>query len=186
MAVKMRLENVRLAFARGLWQKSAPPGTDADEKFGATFLLPRNHPQLAKLNAAIAQEAVNEWGPAKGPLMLKAATAAQKVALRDGDLKDYDGFADHWALTTSSFVMPSVFGANPSDGPISQDSGLVYGGCWVNAIITIKAYDNVAKGIRCDLSGVQKVRDDEALGGGKAAGADEFDEIAVESDPALA
>lgn len=188
MSTRIRLENVRLAFAQGLWQKSKPPGSDANakEKFRASFLIPRNHPQLAQLQKIIADEATAKWG-AKAPAILKAAEAQQKVCLRDGDLKaQYAGFEGNFYVSASAEIMPSVFGPNPKDGPIAQQSGQVYSGCWVNVSLDIYPFDRVSKGVAAGLRGVQKVSDDEALGGGTAASDDEFDEIAVgASDPLM-
>ena len=83
--------------------------------------------------------------------------------------------------------MPTVFGPNPKDGPISQQSGQVYSGAWVNVSLDIYPFDRVSKGVAAGLRGVQKVSDDETLGGGGSAASDnEFDEIAVASDPLVA
>ena len=83
--------------------------------------------------------------------------------------------------------MPTVFGPNPKDGPISQQSGQVYSGAWVNVSLDIYPFDRVSKGVAAGLRGVQKVSDDESLGGGTAASDDEFDEIAVgAADPLVA
>ncbi len=189
MSTRIRLENVRLAFAQGLWQRSKPPGSDANakEKYRASLLIPRDHPQLHLLESIIQDEAKAKWGP-KAVAILKAAEAQQKVCLRDGDLKaQYAGFEGNMYISASAEIMPTVYGANPKDGPISQQSGKVYSGCWVNASLDIYAFDRVSKGIAAGLRGVQFVSDDEALGGGTAASDDEFDEIAVGgADPLLA
>jgi hypothetical protein len=188
MSTRIRLDNVRLAFAQGLWQRSKPPGSDANakDKYRASLLIPLDHPQLHVLQGIIQEEAKAKWGP-KAVAILKAADAQQKVCLRDGDLKSqYAGFEGNMYVSASAEIMPTVYGANPKDGPISQQSGKVYSGCWVNASLDIYAFDRVSKGIAAGLRGVQFVADDEVLGGGSAASDDEFEEIAVgEADPLM-
>jgi len=179
MSHRYLLKNVRLAFGQGLWQKSKPPksGPDAKEKYRCTFLLPKEHPQIPEIRKIIKAEADALFG-AKADLVLKAATAQDKLCFRDGDLKaDYEGFADHWAISANAFAKPTVFDEHKL--PVSQDSGVVYSGCMVNAIVNFKAYDNVSKGVTAELSGVQKFADNDAFAGGKPADADEFEEIAA-------
>jgi hypothetical protein len=180
MSTRILLKNVRLAFGQGLFVKSKPPkaGPDAKEKYRVTFLLPKDHPQIPEIKKILAAEASALWG-AKTASVQKAAEAQQKWALRDGNLKDeYEGFAGNWALSANSFAKPTVFDQNRL--PISQDSGIVYSGCYVNAIVVLKAFDNVSKGTTCELSGVQWFADGDAFSGGKPADADEFpDEIAA-------
>ena len=183
MSTRYLLKDWRLAFGQGLWTKSKPPkaGSDAKEKFRVTLLGVRNHPQLKEIQGIIRAEAQALFGP-KWEAILKGAEAQQKVCLRDGDLKsEYEGFADHWAISANSFTRPSVFDAQRN--PVTQDSGVVYSGCYVNAIIAIKAFDNVSKGVTAELSGVQFWRRGDAFAGGKVAEADEFpDEIAAPAE----
>jgi hypothetical protein len=45
--------------------------------------------------------AADQWG-AKAPAIVKAVKAdKQKCCLVDGDLKEYDGYADNWAVTAT-------------------------------------------------------------------------------------
>ena len=45
-----------------------------------------------------------------------------------------------------------------------MDRSQVYSGCWGHVALSIYAYNNQSKGIGLGLNGVQKVKDDEALG----------------------
>jgi len=184
MSTRFLLKDVRLAFGQGLWRKSKPPkaGPDAKEKFRVTLLLAKkDHPQPAEVRKIIRAEAQALFG-SKWEAILKGAEAQQKVCLRDGDLKsEYEGFADHWAISANSFTRPSVFDAQRN--PVTEDSGIVYSGCYVNAIVSFKAFDNVSKGVTAELSGVQFWRKGDAFSGGKVAEADEFpDEIAAPAE----
>jgi hypothetical protein len=182
MATRYVLLNWRLAFGQGLWVKSKPAKADpgVKEKFRISLLGEREHPQLPEINKIIRAEAQGKFG-AKWEATLKAAEAQQKVCLRDGDLKaEYEGFADHWAISANSFTRPTAFKGKE---PVTEDSGIIYSGCNVNAIVTFKAYDNVSKGVTCELNGVQWHSANDAFAGGKAADPDEFpDEIAAPAE----
>ena len=183
MSTRFLLKDVRLAFGQGLYTKSKPKGADAGvkEKFRVTLLLAKDHPQLAEIKAIIQAEGKALFN-AKWPAVYKTADATQKICLRDGDLKsEYEGFADHWAISANSFTRPSVFDAQRN--PVTEDSGVVYSGAYVNGIVNFKAYDNVSKGVTCELSGVQFWRKGDAFSGGRVADADEFpDEIAAPAE----
>lgn len=183
------LKAVRITFAKSLWVKSKPVGADASakEKYSATFLLRKDHPQFAALEAAAIAEAKKLFG-AKWESTLKAAKLQQKYFLRDGETKpDYDGFEGNWFAVASNQIKPSVYGYNPKDGVVDQENSGIYSGVWVNVALRIQAYDVVAKGVKATLRGVQLIptppgEDDSALGGGTSAGEDEFEEIGVSAD----
>jgi hypothetical protein len=195
MATRYRVQGGRLAFAQGLWTKSKPPKSDASakEKYRATILLPKDHPQIPEIIAIMKAEAKATFG-AKWEAVYKAAEMQQKLCLRDGDLKSqYAGFEGWYYISASSEIQPSVYGYNPNDGIIQRDSGKVFSGCWVNASLDFYAYDSVAKGVAAGLRGVQLCltppgMPDDALGGGTAASESDFEPIGVkaEADPLLA
>ena len=195
MANRFALKSVRLAFAQGLWIRSKPPRADvsAKEKYRASLIIPRNHPQLPELWSLIKVAAKETFG-AKWEAIYKAAEAQQKLCLRDGDLKsDYAGFEGNWYLSASSDIQPTVYGYDPKAGVIAKDSGKVRSGVWVNASIDIYGYTTGSNGVGAGLRGVQLCltppgASDESLGGATAAGEDDFEEIGVsaESDPLVA
>jgi len=70
---------------------------------------------------------------------------------------------------------------------VSEADGVIYGGCYVNAIISCFAYSKGNNGLAAGLKGVQFRAPGEAFsGGGTPAGSDDFDEISVEQDPLTA
>jgi hypothetical protein len=190
MSTRIRLKRVRLAFGQGIFVKSKPKGAspEAPPKYSCSLLLDRNDPQVAELQKIITAEFAQRFGP-KAPAVQKAAEAIAKVCLRDGDLKsDYEGFADHWALSCSAFTKPSTLDNNRNE--VTQESGILYSGCYVNAIVTIKAYDNVSKGASAEINGVQFAGKGDAFSGGRPAGQDEFEDEITDtgeagSDPLL-
>ncbi len=180
--MKLKLKNVRLAFP-SLFTASSPKG-GGKPAFSCSFILPPNHPQVAEIEAAMAAVAKEKWG-AKGDAVLKALKAADKVCLHNGDTKaDYDGYAGNLFVSTRSNVRPSVFDGQKN--PLSEADGVIYSGCYVNGNIELWAQDNeYGKRINAQVRGVQFYKDGDAFaGGGKAADADEFDEISAEDSDA--
>jgi hypothetical protein len=103
--------------------------------------------------------------------------------LHDGDLKDYDGYANQFYIRASNQVRPTIVDRNRAT--ITEKDGKIYSGCYVNAIVSLWAQDNkFGKRINANLRGVQFAADGEAFAGGNAARADEFEQL--EDAPAAA
>lgn len=180
--MRILLRDVRLAYGHGLWTKSKPPKADASakEKYRVALILPENHKQFKELKGIIEQVMQDKFG-AKWQAVLKAAELQQKSCLRNGDTKDGDGFEGNWFVSANSETRPSTFNADKT--VVTQDDGIIYSGCCVNASLDIYAFDNVSKGNSAGLRGVQFLRDDKRFGAGGPADEDEFeDELGLESD----
>lgn len=176
---KVRLENVRLAFPN-LFEATTVNG-EGKPAYSATFLLPKDHPAVKAVNAAIEKVAQEKWG-AKAADILKSLRAAGKTALKDGDTKaEHSGFADNYFISSRNAVRPTILDSDKT--PLVQADGKPYAGCYVNAIVEIWAQDNsYGKRINASLGGVQFFRDGEAFAGGAAASADEFDNVEEPAD----
>ena len=111
--------------------------------------------------------------------MLKSIRGnSMRFNFRDGDEKaEYDGYADHMYIGASNKARPLVIDRDRS--PLTAQDGCPYSGCYVNATITIFAYDNQGKGISASLGGVQFYRDGDAFAGGGVASEDDFDDLSV-------
>jgi hypothetical protein len=178
--MRILLKNVRLAFPN-LWKATAPKG-GGEAAFSASFIMPKDHPQIAELKAAFKSMAKDKWA-AKGDATLKALEAADKLALHDGDSKaEYEGFEGNQYVSSRGKVRPSVFDGQRQE--LTEADGKPYSGCFVNASIELWAQDNsYGKRINAQLRGVQFLRDGDAFaGGGHAADADEFDDIAAPAE----
>jgi hypothetical protein len=179
--MKFMLRDARLAYGHGLWTKSKPPKADASakEKYRIALIIPKNHPQMKDLKAAIQSVMETKFG-VKWQAVLKAAELQQKSCLRDGDTKDGEGFPGNMFVSANSDTRPSTF--NIDKTIVTQDDGIIYSGCYVNASLDIYAFDNVSKGNSAGLRGVQFLRKGDAFGGGAPADESEFDEIAAPDD----
>ena len=184
--MKILLRDWRLAFPN-IWKASAPKG-GGEEAFSASFLAAPDHKQIPEIKKAMAAVAAEKWG-AKSVAVYKALESADKLALHSGDAKsEYEGFEGQLFISTRSKIRPSVFDGQRAE--LVEADGKPYSGCYVNASIEFWAQDNkdYGKRINAQLRGVQFLRDGDAFaGGGKAADADDFDEIgAPDSDDDLA
>jgi hypothetical protein len=174
--MKIMLKNVRLCFARNLFQKSKPTaaGADAKEKYQGEFILEVGSPNHALMKEAINGAAKVEWGD-KAEDTLKAVAAAACIwALRDGDLKDRPEYKGKLVASAKNEIRPLVI--DEARSPMDADDSRIYSGCYVNAIIDVKAGSKPKKQVYAYLLGVQKVADGERLSGSVAA-ADDFEEI---------
>lgn len=155
----------RLAFA-SIFKKASFEGKEG--KFEATILFPKSDTETYdKIIAAIEQ--------CKKDNKLKVPEA--KYFIQDGDDKDYDGFEGHWAVKAGNGKRPTLL--NRDKTPLVEEDGVLYSGCYVNAIVEPWGQNNsYGKRINANLLGLQFVKDGDAFGdGGKTASEDDFDEV---------
>lgn len=169
------LNDVRIAFAHGLWQASQVQG-QGRPAFSATALIPKNHPCVPLVGKAMQDVAVAKWG-ADGPKVLQALIAGGRVCLRDGNSKpDIAGYPGNLFISARTPTAPLVIDQNRQ--PLTPAGGKPYSGCYVNFSIAIWAQQNQhGRRINAQLRGVQFVKDGEPLAGGSPASADEFGEV---------
>jgi hypothetical protein len=173
----VQLGDVRLSFPV-LFEAKAFDDKGKKE-FSATFLIPKTGPQAEQIKSAITAVANGKWG-AKGPEILKQLFRDDKLCMHDGDKKDYDGYAGNFYVRATNATRPLVINRDRSQ--LSAEDGVVYSGCYVNAILSLWAQDNkFGKRINANLRGVQFFRAGEAFSGGGTASVEEFAEVAGEA-----
>jgi Protein of unknown function (DUF2815) len=176
----IKLHNVRLAFPDLFIPTAFEAGQE--EKYGATFLVPKDSPLVKEIEHAINEVAAQKWG-AKAKATLDGIRGnSQKYCFVDGDTKgQYDGFLGHMALSAKNEKRPLVIDRDKTS--LTSGDGRPYAGCYVHGSVEIWAQDNKwGKGIRASLRGVQFFREGDAFGGGAPASAEEFDDLAVGAD----
>lgn len=149
----------------------------SDPAYSASILMPKDSAEVKKIEAEMMRVATDKWG-AKGKDVLTKLVRENRVCLRDGDTKDYDGYEGMMFISARNSARPSVF--NKKCEPITKEDGILYSGCYVNARIEVWAQDNPKGGrrINCKLVGVQFVKDGDAFGSGSGpAKASDFDVI---------
>lgn len=174
---RIMLKEARLAF-NDLFKARAFDAS-SEPKFSGTFLIPKDSPQWPAIEAAINAAAEAKFGEKKAAGVVKGIRGnPNRFCVVDGDTKDYDGYAGHWAIKASNKVQPTLLTRDRT--PIESDNGVIYSGCYVNASIEFFGYDNKSQGISASIRGVQFVKDGDAFSGGRPADADEFDELEEE------
>ncbi len=170
----LMLTNVRAAFPNYF------VATKMKEKdkaaFSGSFIMPPDHPDVAKIRATITAVAIAKWGD-QATDILKALIAGDKVCLHNGDLKaQYEGFAGNYYVSARGYSRPLVIGQDKA--PLVEADGKPYSGSYVNAQVALWAQSNSwGKRINAQLSGVQFLRDGESFGGGVIAQPDEFETV---------
>ena len=177
------LRNVRLAFCNNLYT----PGSNDEGKprWTSCFILTPDHPQLAEVKALLIAVAKKKW-PTTYQTIIKTMKAKDMLCLHDGDLKTdkkgeiYDGFAGNMFISGARSLKqgrPLVINRNKQ--PITEEDGVTYPGCFVNAKLEFWAMDDPSFGRRINskIITVQFARDGDAFSGGGAPDADGFDEL---------
>ena len=171
--MRFLLQNARLAFGSGLYHNRPMPGDkNSQGAYNAKALIAPDHPQVAQLEAAILAVAREAWG-VKAETILKGAKAAARTCLHNGDTKpNWTGFEGNYFVSMRSKIKPTVFDRDKTE--VSEESGIVYSGCYGNFSMDIFAYDKPQYGISAQIRGFHKTADGDAFGGGTRAGADDF------------
>ena len=146
---------------------------NAKKEFSGSFLVQKSDTaQLGKVKDAIMQVAKARWGE-KAPQVLSTLYRDDRLCLKDGDKKDYEGYAGNMYIRASNKVRPLVL--NRDKTPLTEQDGVIYSGCYVEVIMSFWAQDNKwGKRVNANLRGVRFHSDGEAFSGGGTASVDEF------------
>lgn len=156
----------------------------SDGKFGATLLIPKTDKDTIKaIQAAI--EAAKAEGIANG---IKGAKDFPSP-MRDGDGDRPRGgeygpeCKGMMVINSTSKSRVKVCDRNRNE---IMDGSEIYSGMWANVMIKFRCFNVPGnKGISCYLNLVQKVRDDQPLGGAAPKAEDVFDAIEDDDDDGL-
>ena len=191
MAHKLMLSNVRCAFL----VLGEPEDYQGNKQFrwSATALIPYDSAPRDAAYDAMQAAAKEKWEKKWQAIYDNALADPKACCMIDGRRKpDYDGFANHFALTAHRYTekgRPLVLDSDkspiykPDNSVYEGKAGRVYSGMFVNMQVEIWAQDNKnGKGLRATLLGIQRVKDGDAFGGGVAPKADDFGEISDGAD----
>jgi hypothetical protein len=157
-SIEVKLTDVRLSFA-SVFKKKSFGDDDSNPRYAATFLMDKRKQAdlIRKCEDAIDDAKYAKWGDKQPSLR------DDKLALRDGDDENYDGYEDMMYVAARSERRPQVLDRDRT--PLTEDDGRPYSGCFVNAIVRFWAQDNKwGKRVNASLEGVQFVKDGEAFG----------------------
>ena len=180
--MKVTLKNVRFRFG-DIWTARPPKDGKGEAKFSGTFLLDpkKNKEDIKLINDTIRKVAKEKWKDKSTRILNTIEGDKQKFCyfeedMVDNDGEDVEGTEGMFYIRSSNATQPALYDRDRTE--LSKADGKPYKGCYVVAILDIWAQDNVhGKGIRCQLQGIQFMRDGEAFGGGTKASADEFEDL---------
>ena len=181
------LKDVRLSFP-DLWKatKVNPSSSTEVEKYRATFLVEKDSAHGKAMLAAAKAAGKEKWGAKFEDASFRKSLEMR--FLKDGDDKArWSGFEGMDFVPASNPKRVPVFGRDRA--VLVESDGKPYAGCYVNARVEVWAQDNAfGKALNVSLLGVQFRRDGDSFGGGgRVAGADEFDDLEDEGvEPAAA
>lgn len=154
---------VRLSYLN-VWKPRAM-AEGQEPKYSACLLIPKSDKDtIAKIKAACEAARL-----ASAPLFGGKVPATLKAPLHDGDGEMPNGgeygpeAKGMYVLNCSSKSQPGIVDRHVN--PI-LDQTEVYSGCWGKVDLNFFCYSvNGNKGVACGLNNIQKIRDDEPLGG---------------------
>lgn len=137
------LENVRLSFPKLFKPEASIEG--GVPKFGAGFLMDpattSGAANIKKMTAAINAASKKTW--AEKADKVRKALDSDRSGLRDGDTATngegdvYAGYEDQMFVSASNRKRPQVL--NRDKSPLVEEDGVMYGGCYVDAVVSVWA-----------------------------------------------
>ena len=157
------LQNVRFAYCH-VFEKD-----ELNDKYSVRIIIPKDHPQIAEVKAAIKAAATAGAG------RLAGKQVRISDVLHDGDIEaKSEEFAGAYYVNAKSKNKPGVVKPNTTGLPGKvieiTDPEEFYSGCWGHASIAFFAFNTGVKaGLGCALNNVMKTKDGEYLGGRTSA-----------------
>jgi hypothetical protein len=178
---------VRFSYVK-VWKPEAMEDGDKKKYSVSLIISKEDKATLDKINAAVEaakQDGKKRKWDGKMPPTLK-------LPLRDGDKErpDDEAYANSYFLNAVCTTKPGIVGTEKDkDGKPKEitDEAEVYSGCYGRASINFYPFNERGnKGVACGLNNIQKVKDGEALGGGRSKASDDFgDDFAADDDDLL-
>lgn len=178
------LKNVRCSFPKYFTPEASVPGGPV--KFGGQFIIDPDSADgkanIKALNAAIKAVAVKAWVDKSERIV--AALAEDRKCLREGDKATngegdvYDGYAGMMYVSASNKKRPQIL--NRDKTPLAEEDGVIYGGCFVDAVISLYATtkkEQGGNGLFASLEIVRFRKDGDSFGAGKVAVDDYLDDL---------
>lgn len=185
MSTVIQLKSVRLSFPDLFEARDYQDNKTF--RYSATFLVEPGSANDKAILAAILAEAKAKYDKKAGQIDAWRSNP-QKFCYTPGELKDYDGYAGMFALSTHRYVdqgRPGVFDSKGVKGvpnALTADDGRIYAGCFVNAKAEIWAQAGLNPGIRGSLVSVQFAGEGDAFSSGTRPSESDFETIEEGAD----
>lgn len=181
------LKNCRLSFPNLYTPRTGPNG-EGDPRYSAMLILDPDNPSVAALLAAAKAVAIEKWGD-QGEKVLAALKQQKGLCFgkgedrlnKDGDVPE-ELVGKVWVNTgrPQKKGPPLVIDRDPAVR-VSEESGRVYAGCYVNAKVQVWPLDmpGVQRRIVATLDTIQFAGDGDAFAGGRAPDASGFEDLST-------
>lgn len=157
----LMIKNARIAFTQDLFiPRAFKNEAGKPEKHRAKLLVPKDHPQIPEIMNEIARLAREEWKEKADQIMASIKGNKQSMALLDGDLQLYEGFAGNYSINATrrkSDGSPLFLRANPGTkaNPNFATAEELYSGAFANAHISFWTWSKNGFSMNCNLLGLQ-------------------------------
>lgn len=180
--MKFHMNNVRISFP----DIAAPIDYKGDGRFfyKCHFLLPNGSKIEKEFKEAVLKECQLKWGDKASGVYKTLVNKGKKNSFGDGSLMMndagdvYNGYEGNTFIKAKTKLKPQVIKSNAKkaeDFEFEKEAERFYGGCYVNATISIATGENeYGKNIYINLLGIQFAKDGEPLGGGVEDVSNEF------------
>lgn len=184
------LKNVRAVFPKYFEGEAEAFDGKGDEYYSGSFILPKDHPQMAEIKDRIRKAAADKWAE-KGPAMLKVFAAKDKLPLHDGALKADKAYGAAYedklyiSARNNARTNPPIPVFDNVKDPATGEARVIkskadphapYSGAYVNVVLNFFGYDaGGGQGIGASIGGVQWHAAGERLAGGVTASASQFE-----------
>ena len=189
MSKKIMLRNVRLSYEH-IFTPSKFDETQEKAKYSGTFIIPKDHADVAALKKALMEAGAEKFPAAFGS---GAWPRGYTCALKDADKEtDKEGvlLSDKNPEYKGCYVIKADSTSRPvaldrRKAAVTEDDDIIYSGCYVNVSLAAAGFEfgKMTKGVKCYLNGVQFVKDGERFGGDAA---NDFDALDGDEDDFMA
>lgn len=177
MSEKIVLKNVRLSYEHIFKADSIG---DSDPKYSASWIIPKNDPQVKTIKEALCKALDEEFPGKRKPGAPWPSSMHNPLSDGDEMADEHPEYAGCYVLKSSSKNRPKVFDRRKL--PITAEDELIYSGCYCNASLAAAGFEAKSnsgaalnKGVTVYLNGVQFVKDGERLAGYDAT--NDFEEL---------
>ncbi len=170
---KFTLHNVRCRYPRLFRAEVNKLNPNGKAAYSARIVLDEGHPELEALKKFCVEKAVEKFGEARAPKVMKAAKESKNT--RGFHYDEDTGFTEFNAKRNEERGPVIVVGRRlqnltESEGP--------QGGDWINVTVAPYWYDNQSRGLSFELLSVQFVKKGEPFPGEGVSGSkDDFEAL---------
>lgn len=159
-------------------------------RWSATALVPYASPYKKQIDDILVELCKTLWEKKWEVNHAALINDAKACCWRDGKFKDYEGYANNFALSAHRYEdkgRPLVYDKDKTpiyktDNSLYEGkAGVLYSGCFVNMQVELWAFENRStheKNLGATLLGIQKFKDADAFSGGTALNPDAFGDLA--------